>query len=124
MDHELKSYLDQQRSYLDQQFGAINRRFDDVDRRFETMRQETAERFEKVETEARHTRILIEGLRDDIQKVAEGVTNVNERLDRAIEEMEQRREADATANRMLFSHHQGRLDNHEERLSGLESAHG
>ncbi|MFL6194554.1 MAG: hypothetical protein ACJ75H_10310 [Thermoanaerobaculia bacterium] len=50
------------------------------------LREETAERFDRVETDVRHTNILVESLAGDIRLVAEGVDNANERLDRAQKE--------------------------------------
>jgi predicted nucleic acid-binding Zn-ribbon protein len=57
MDQELREYLDKQ--------------FKSVD-----------ERFESLETDVRHTKVIVEGLQGQIQLVAEGVANVDEKLDR------------------------------------------
>lgn len=91
-------------------------------RQIEALDQKTADRFEKVDSEIRHTRVLIEDLRSDLKAVAEGVVNVNEKLDRHLERWERQRADDQAANRVVFSHHQERLDDHETRLTGLESA--
>ena len=61
MDQELKAYLDE--------------RFVKMD-----------ERFKQVETEARHTRILVEGLHGNIRLMAEAVVGTNERIDTLREE--------------------------------------
>jgi hypothetical protein len=47
----------------------------------EGMEARIGERFERVETEARHTRILVEGLSSDLRLLGEGVMGVSERLD-------------------------------------------
>jgi hypothetical protein len=74
MDQELVQYLEgrferqEQRfqTLLDHRFGTVDQRFDAVDRRFE----ETKEQLEEVK---RHTGVLVEGLRHEIQLVAEGL---------------------------------------------------
>src|SRR5438309_12120463 len=59
MDQELVQYLDAQ-------FGRIEQRLDGHDRLFESIDQ----RFDEVK---RHTGVLVEGLRHELQLVAEGV---------------------------------------------------
>jgi regulator of replication initiation timing len=115
---------------LRQEIGGLRQetgeRFDalrqETGERFDALRQETAERFENVDGQIRHTHVLIEDLRSDLKTVAEGVVNVNEKLDRHIERMDRQRVEDRAADRVVFSHHQESLDDHEMRLSGLESA--
>jgi len=58
-------------------FKQIDRRFEQVDRRFE----QVDKRFEKVEETARHTLILVEGLRHEVQLLAESVSGMNEKLE-------------------------------------------
>ncbi|MFY9822708.1 MAG: hypothetical protein WAM82_15080 [Thermoanaerobaculia bacterium] len=71
MDQELIAYLDE--------------RFRETSRQIESLREETNQRFERLEertTEGfRHTGMEIEALRGDIRQVAEGVLANNERLD-------------------------------------------
>lgn len=66
MDQELISFLDQ--------------RFRETSRQIEGLREETMQRFEQVEEGIRHTRVVVEGLRGDIQAVAEGFMGLDERL--------------------------------------------
>lgn len=47
----------------------------------EGMEARMEERFEGLETEVRHTRILVEGLSSDLRVLGEGVMGVSERLD-------------------------------------------
>ncbi len=88
MDQELVQYLDGRFHAIDQRFQAIDarfqtmdQRFEAIDRRFETMehRFETMEhRFtglldQRIEEVKRHTGILVEGLRQEVHLVAEGL---------------------------------------------------
>jgi chromosome segregation ATPase len=59
-----------------QRFEQVDRRFEQVDRRFEQVDR----RFEQVETAIRQTRVLIEGTRDDMRLLAEGLIGTGERL--------------------------------------------
>ena len=52
--------------YLDERFGRIEQRLDGHDRRFESIDQ----RFDELK---RHTGVLVEGLRHELQLVAEGL---------------------------------------------------
>lgn len=82
MDQELIAYFDE--------------RFRETSRQIEGLRQETMSRFEQVDEairhnrdEIRHTQIVVEALRSDVQGVAEGVMGANERIDALREEMKQ-----------------------------------
>jgi len=59
MDQELVQYLDGRFQTLDERFDGIARRLDQHDQRFDEVK--------------RHTGILVEGLRQEIQLVAEGL---------------------------------------------------
>jgi hypothetical protein len=63
MDQEL-------RDYLDQQFKSVAERFEEVN-----------ERFDRVESGIRENRVLIEALDGKVQLVAEGVANVDSKLE-------------------------------------------
>lgn len=56
------------REYLERKFSLIEERFSGIDVRFEETK--------------RHFGVIAEGLRSEIRQVAEGVVNVNERLER------------------------------------------
>jgi chromosome segregation ATPase len=79
-------------AYLDERFQGIDERFRGIDESFtqqiQGLREETARRFDKMDEELGHmdeqlrlTDVKVEGLRDDIKQVAEGVVMVNEKLD-------------------------------------------
>jgi chromosome segregation ATPase len=68
--------IDTRFEQVDRRFEQIDVRFEQVDRRFEQVDR----RFERVDEGIRHTRIEIEGLRGDIQAVAEGFMGLDERL--------------------------------------------
>jgi chromosome segregation ATPase len=84
MDQELIAYLDERfhesarhaESLHQEVMQEMTQRFEKVDERFETME----ERQDRMETAIRHTQVMVEGLRGDIQLVAEGVMSVEERL--------------------------------------------
>ena len=101
MDPELVSYLDgrfgsldERFAYIDQRFDAIDRRFDSIDQRFESVdrRFDTMERRQdatdaRLEDTRRHLGILIKNLDGRIQLVAEGVINVDQKIDRVRDEL-------------------------------------
>jgi len=73
MDQELIAYLDQH--------------FRGTAGQIEALRQETAQqlvridgRLERVETEVRHAHVVIEGLRDEVHLLAEGMIGFDERM--------------------------------------------
>ena len=72
----LSQRMDQRFDAVDQRFDAVDQRFDAVDQRFDGVDQ----RLDKVEIEAREAHILIEGLREEVKMVAEGVADVREEL--------------------------------------------
>ncbi len=77
MDQELVQYLEERfdrqeqrfQALLDNRFTTFDQRFATIDRRFEEMTALMEERFEEVK---RHTGVLVEGLRHEVQLVAEG----------------------------------------------------
>jgi hypothetical protein len=78
MDQELVQYLEERfdrqeqrfQALLDNRFTTVDQRFATIDRRFEEMTARMEERFEEVK---RHTGVLVEGLRHEVQLVAEGL---------------------------------------------------
>lgn len=69
--------------FLGEKFEAIDRRFDAVDRRFDGIDG----RFDAIEERLTRVEVTQEQDRDLIKAVAEGVTTLNERLDRFQEEV-------------------------------------
>jgi hypothetical protein len=91
VDPELIAYLDQRfresaeqtetlRQETVQQFAAVRAEAAEF-------RQETAQRFQQVDETARHTLVLVEGLRSNIELLAEGFGGLNERLERIQKEV-------------------------------------
>jgi ubiquinone biosynthesis protein UbiJ len=80
MDHELAQYLDDRFELQEQRFNArfdaIDRRFEAIDQRFDRQEQRFNARFDvidqRIEEVKRHTGVLVEGLRHEVQLVAEG----------------------------------------------------
>jgi len=80
MDQELAQYLDdrfeQQEQRFNARFDAIDRRFEAIDQRFDRQEQRFNARFDvidqRIEEVKRHTGVLVEGLRHEVQLVAEG----------------------------------------------------
>ena len=68
MDQELKAYLDERFSRVDERFAGMD------------------ERFKQLETEVRHTRVLVEGMHDNIRLLAEATISTGERIDSLREE--------------------------------------
>ena len=82
MDPELVGYLDERFAYLDQRFEAVDRRFDAIDQRFDAMERRQGTTDARLEDTRRHLGVLIENLDGKIQLVAEGVINVDQKIDR------------------------------------------
>ena len=112
VDPELRAYLDERFDAVDRRFEAVDGRFDAVDRRFDAVddrfdaidqrfgaadqridgvdqRLDTVDRrFVALETEVRHSGVLIEQVRHEVQVVAEmvvanteAITQLRRRLD-------------------------------------------
>ncbi len=90
MDQELVQYLDGRFGRIDERFDRIeqrldghDRRFESIDRRFEAIdrRFESSDRrfeglndrFDEINERIRHNGVLIEGVRHELQQVAEGL---------------------------------------------------
>lgn len=102
MDQETREFLERRFNTIDEKFTRIDQRFDaidqklaHVDQRFDGTDQRLAhieQRFDgaiadidqKFEESKRYFGVVAEGLRSEIRQVAEGVANVDEKLDREI----------------------------------------
>ncbi len=104
--------------YLDQRFGKIDRQFAKIDARFEKVDARLEENKEQI----RHTHVVIEDLRSDVQGVAEGVATVNQKLDRYIESAERQRQEDRSLDLKVQSAASKRIDRLETRVGRLESS--
>ena len=74
MDQELVQYLDERFGRIEQQLDGHDQRFEQIDRRFEGIDRRFDEVNERIEEVKRHTGVLVEGLRHELQFVAEGLT--------------------------------------------------
>ena len=70
----------------------------------------------------RHTQVMMEDLRSDLQLVAEGVVAANEKLDRQEQERQLERREDRAFLRSVFGELQRTQDSHGMRLTRLEAA--
>jgi chromosome segregation ATPase len=93
MDQELIAFLDEHFRETTRQIGEFRK---ELRQEIGTLRTETMSRFEQVDEairktqdDVRHTQVLVEGLRSDLQAVAEGVVGANERIDALRKEMKQ-----------------------------------
>src|SRR5207245_8860020 len=81
MDQELVQYLEEKfqtqeqrfQSLLDQSLGGIAARFESGNARFDPVEQRLDAHDDRFEEVKRHTGVLVEGLRHEIQQVAEGL---------------------------------------------------
>ena len=69
----------------------------------------------------RHFGVVAEGLRSDIQQVAEGVTNLNEKLDRQIEENEAAHREILSAIKFSYAELDRRITTLEDGFGSLKS---
>jgi predicted nuclease with TOPRIM domain len=69
----------------------------------------------------RHFGVVAEGLRSDIQQVAEGVTNLNEKLDRQIEENEAAHREILSAIKFSYAELDRRISTIEGEVTSLKS---
>jgi hypothetical protein len=94
----------------------------DLALRFDESRRETREQFERVEGEIRQVHVLVEGLDGKIELVAEGVSNVEEKLDRNIKANEQQFEELRTTIQISHAVLQKRDDDLDARVTVLETS--
>ena len=120
MDQELISYLDKRFGEMDKRFEAVDKRFDAVDQRFDKV--ETS--IKELRQESHETRILLEGLRGDVQMIAEGLaTGFDEGLKPLRSEYDDKIEEVRAINRLSHSDLQRRvgiLEDWKERLAGTD----
>src|SRR5436305_9800924 len=77
MDQELIAYLDERFRESLQHNDSLHQ---ETARQYADLHQEIARQYADLRQEIRHTQITVEGLRDDNQMVAEGVSSLEERL--------------------------------------------
>ena len=105
MDQELVQYLDERFNGIDRRFEAVDRRFDEVNERIDEVK--------------RHNGVLIEGLRDEVHLLAEGLATHIEVHHRQEHEYFERKFADTHALiRSSYDHLNQRVENLERRGQG------
>ncbi len=72
MDQELVQYLDERFGRIEQRLDRHDQRFEQIDRRFEQIDGRFDEVNVRIEEVKRHSGVLVEGLRHELQLVAEG----------------------------------------------------
>lgn len=70
------------REFLEQEFGAIDEKFSGIDQRLAGIDEKFSRIDEQFEETKRCFGVVAEGLRNEIRQVAEGVVNVDEKLER------------------------------------------
>jgi hypothetical protein len=91
MDPELKGYLEERFERIDRRFEQVDQRFSQIDQRFAQSDQRFAQidyrltqmdqRIERVEVTGRQTLVVVEGLRHEVQLVAEAFVGLSDRMD-------------------------------------------
>jgi len=114
MDKELKAYLDERETRMearmDERFARMDERFAGVD-----------ERFKQMETEVRHTRVLVEGVHDNVRLLAESAVSTGERIDSLRKETTGKLEQIEGAVGMIHKILVPRVENLEGRVKILEA---
>lgn len=97
--------------YLDQRFGAIDQRFDAMERRQDATNA-------RLEDTRRHLGVLIENLDGKIQLVAEGVINLDQKIDRVRDELKIELKTEIGEVKALLRVSYSDLDHRGRRLEG------
>ncbi len=79
MDQDLIAYLDERFGENSKHIDTLRQEVSGLRQEVSGLRQETAERFEVVEGAIRETHVAVEGLRGDIQLLAEGIIGMEEK---------------------------------------------
>jgi chromosome segregation ATPase len=73
MDQELVQYLDERFGRIEQRLDGHDRRFDSINQRFDRVEQRLNDHDQRFDEVKRHTGVLVEGLRSQLQLAAEGL---------------------------------------------------
>jgi len=122
---EVREEMNRRFEETDRQFAETNRRLDETNRRFEETDQQLAE----LRQEVHESGILFEDLEGKFQMVVEGLDNNTQETHRLVDEVRRElREARAPIEYALkdlgprVTKHDQQLQEHDQRLSALESA--
>jgi len=105
----------------------IGKKFDQVDQRFEGIERRLDQMATKDELEAklaetrRHTGVLVEAVRGEVRQVAEGVVNLNEKLDREMTALRQEMRTEFGEVKSMLKFSYAELD---RRIRSLEEGFG
>ena len=122
---DLAQRIEESRRETREQFERVDGRLAQIDGRFAQTDGRFAQidgRFEHVEGSIRQVHVLIEGLDAKIELVAEGVSNVEEKLDRNIKANEQQFEELRTTIQISHAVLQKRDDDLDARVTVLETS--
>ena len=115
MDQELVQYLEERFERQEQRFNA---RFEAIDRRFEETNERMNERFDEVK---RHTGVLVEGLRHEVQLLAEGfATFIEVRYTQDQAKIDRQFQETHALIRSSYDHLQQQQDQTRQRVENLE----
>lgn len=122
MDQELLEYLQAFSAENAKRFDELGQRVDELGQRVNgtnqevrSLREETAQRFDKLESDVQGVHVIVESLEGKIQLVAEGVTTVTHQLQRQGDELSLRLDTVESFNRLLYKD----LDSRVKRLEAL-----
>ena len=129
----LKPLLDHIQAQMNERFNAMDERFHAMDERFDVMTATMGKRFERVETEladvkntGRRTAAVVAKLQEDVTDIKlematkRDIALQNSRMSAVATEIENSRKERALAEKS-YMRHESRLDDHQERLSRLET---
>ena len=105
-------------AYLDRRFAEVSRRFDQQDQRFD----QQGRRIDELQESHRHTQVVVEGLRSDVQAVAEGVITVDQKLERFREDVDRRFEEMGDLLQAGFETQHQKNAEFDRRITRLEAA--
>ncbi len=107
---------------------ANSRKIEESSRKIDEHRTETSQRFDALDqrldgmdARIRHTNVVVEDLRSDVQVIAEGVSGLNHKLDRFIEDSETKRQEDRALMVAGFKALNERDDDLDRRLRRVEA---
>lgn len=114
MDKELITYLQQMEGRMGERFAETDRRIQSTREEVQTFREETAQGFKEVKDDIRGAHVAVEGLREVVRQVAEGVDNTNEILGRYKEEVSRDLTEVESRHRIAYRNLEGRVDTLEK----------
>jgi len=117
MDQELRSYLDERFGTLDRK---IDERFETLDRKIDALDRKFEARFETVEGGIRLTQVSVEGVRGEVQLLAEGMMGLEEKMQTLSKEVTLRLNQGEAALASYFKSLNNQYADHDSRLRFLE----